>query len=426
VIVDDGSPVGPRTEENMMKIPDISIGFVSTYPPTVCGLATYTESLLGGIAEARRTRAGLGVVTVGDEPRAADHPDVVHRHRTGSTRSRARAVRVLNDYDTVSIQHEFGIFGGRDGREVIDLLEAITVPTAVTLHTVLEEPTAHQRAIVERIALRANRLVVMSETAASCLRRRYDLDPGRIEVIPHGANALFSGPSLATGTRPLALTWGLIGPGKGLESVISAFAQLTDLDPAPRYLIAGATHPKVRESAGESYRESLVALVRDLGLEHMVEFDDRYFDRATLARLVRSSDLVVLPYASTQQVTSGVLTEAIAAAKPVIATRFPHALELLGQGAGLTVPHGDTDALASALRHVFTDHAARERMAGVARRLADGWFWPTIGNRFADLMSRAAGRQPQITQMASIGALARTGLVGAGSGTMTEAGDAPR
>jgi glycosyltransferase involved in cell wall biosynthesis len=289
-----------------MKInPDVSIGFVSTYPPTVCGLATYTESLLGAIAETRGTHVGLGVVTMGDAPATGDRTGVVYRHRTGSTRSRARAVRTLNAYDTVSIQHEFGIFGGKDGREVIDLMEAISVPTTVTLHTVLDQPTPHQRAIVERMAVRANRLVVMTETAATVLRRRYAVDAGRIEVIPHGANTLFSGPSLATGSRPMALTWGLIGPGKGLESVISAFAQLTDLHPVPRYVIAGATHPRVRETAGESYREGLVSLVHELGLEHMVEFDGRYFDRSTLARLVRSSDLVVLPYASTQQVTSG-------------------------------------------------------------------------------------------------------------------------
>jgi glycosyltransferase involved in cell wall biosynthesis len=150
----------------------------------------------------------------------------------------------------------------------------------------------------------------------------------------------------------------------------------------------------VRESAGESYRESLIALVQDLGLDHMVEFDDRYLDRVTLARLVRSADMVVLPYSSTEQVTSGVLAEAIAASKPVVATQFPHAVELLTSGAGLTTPHGDAGALAEAIRSVLTDHAGRARMGRQARRLADGWFWPTIGRRFTRLMSdMAAPRQ---------------------------------
>ncbi len=134
------------------------------------------------------------------------------------------------------------------------------------------------------------------------LIHRYDVEPNDVEVIPHGADALFAGPSLVTGSRPLVLTWGLIGPGKGLETVIEAFADLVELEPRPRYLIAGATHPNVRASSGESYREGLFSLVRRLGLEDMIEFDNRYLDRKTLARLVRSADMVVLPYASVEQV----------------------------------------------------------------------------------------------------------------------------
>jgi glycosyltransferase involved in cell wall biosynthesis len=381
---------------------DVSIGFVSTYPPTVCGLATYTESLLGAIAADRGPRSGLGVVDVGDDDRRVDPRRVVHRHLGGNARSLQRAARVLNTFDTVSIQHEFGIFAGRDGEEVLDLTAAITVPIAVTFHTVLDDPTAHQRWIIDRLALDADRLVVMSETGSERLVHRYGIDPERIEVIPHGANTLFSGPSLVSGDRPLVLTWGLIGPGKGLESAIRAFEDLVDLEPAPRYLIAGATHPHVRESAGESYRRSLVALARDLGLEHIVEFDDRYLDGITLARLVRSADVVVLPYSSTEQVTSGVLTEAIAASKPVVATRFPHAVELLTGGAGLTTPHGDVAALAAAIRFVLTDHNVRTRMGRQARHVADGWFWPIIGRRFTHLMAEMAGVN---------------GLVGALSGT---------
>lgn len=367
-----------------------SIGFVSTYPPTVCGLATYTESLLGAISVDRGSSAGLGVVDVGDDDRKVDPGRVAHRHLAGDARSLDLATRVLNTFDTVSIQHEYGIFAGPDGEEVLDLMAGITVPTAVTLHTVLDAPTARQRAIIDQLGFAADRLVVMSETGSARLTRRYRVDSDRIEVIPHGANALFSGPSLATGARPLVLTWGLIGPGKGLESAIEAFGRLTDLDPAPRYLVAGATHPHVKEIAGEGYRRDLVALTRELGLEDIVEFDERYLDRASLARLVRSADLVLLPYTSTEQVTSGVLAEAIAAAKPVVATNFPHAVELLSGGAGLTALHGDLDGLADAIRMVLTDQPARVRMSREARRLADGWFWPSIGRRFAGLMTDMA------------------------------------
>jgi glycosyltransferase involved in cell wall biosynthesis len=364
-----------------------SIGFVSTYSPTVCGIASFTASLLGGVAADRGSRFGLGVVDLTVDSRRSIAPDVVFAHPVGDPSSLETAIRVLNSYDTVSIQHEFGIFGGPDGVEVVDLIEGLTVPTAVTLHTVLDRPSQNQRWIVEQLAAGADRLVVMSETARDRLVMRYGVDPDSIEVIPHGTDTLFSGPSLATGVRPLVLTWGLIGPGKGFESVIEAFADLVDIAPLPRYLIAGATHPHVVESAGEAYRQGLISQVQGLGLEGMVEFDDRYLDRNSLARLVRSADIVVLPYASVEQVTSGVLVEAIAASKPVVATRFPHAVELLSDGAGTTVPHGDTQALAAALRRLLTDRSLTTRMGSQARKLADGWQWPAIGGRFGAMMS---------------------------------------
>ncbi len=364
-----------------------SIGFVSTYSPTVCGIASFTASLLGGVAADRGSRFGLGVVDLTVGSRRSIAPDVVFAHPVGDPSSLETVIRVLNSYDTVSIQHEFGIFGGPDGVEVVDLIEGLSVPTAVTLHTVLDRPSQNQRWIVEQLAAQADRLVVMSETARDRLVMRYGVDPDSIEVIPHGTDTLFSGPSLATGVRPLVLTWGLIGPGKGFESVIEAFADLVDIAPLPRYLIAGATHPHVVESAGEAYRQGLISQVQGLGLEGMVEFDDRYLDRNSLARLVRSADIVVLPYASVEQVTSGVLVEAIAASKPVVATRFPHAVELLSDGAGITVPHGDTQALAAALRRLLTDRSLTTRMGSEAGRLADGWHWPTIGGRFGAMMS---------------------------------------
>ncbi|CAN5899904.1 glycosyltransferase [soil metagenome] len=385
--------VGPR---------QASIGFVSTYPPTVCGLATFTASLIDGIARDRGSRSGLEVVSLTDGHLTTRPQGVVSGHRVGDGPSLDAATRILNSYDAVSIQHEFGIFAGPDGDEVMRLVAGLTVPLAVTFHTVLEFPTAHQRHIVDGLAREADRIVVMSETASGRLIRCYGIDPGHIEVIPHGVDALLAAPSLVSGERPLVLTWGLIGPGKGLESAIEAFGWLTDLDPAPRYLIAGSTHPNVRAVSGESYREGLISLVNHLGLDDIVEFEDRYFDRPTLARMVRSADLVVLPYESVEQVTSGVLVEAIAAAKPVVATRFPHAVELLAGGAGVTVPHDEPGALGAAVRDLLTDRQKMTGMGRVARSLADGWYWPTIGRRFSTMVSalvdadRAHGQQPTL------------------------------
>ncbi|HSF85453.1 MAG TPA: glycosyltransferase [Acidimicrobiia bacterium] len=378
-------------------MPAPSIAFVSTYPPTVCGLASFTASLVDAIAHTRHSRDGLGVVAVGPGPTRSRTPDVAFHHTTGDPSSVKRAARVLNSYDSVSIQHEFGIFGGADGEEVVDLIAELDVPTAVTFHTVLESPSQHQRAIIRKLAERAQRMVVMSETASERLIRRYDVDADRIAVIPHGADARFSGPSLVTGDRPLVLTWGLIGPGKGLETVVEALTDLVHLDPRPRYLIAGATHPNVLAHAGEAYRDALVSLVHRRGLDEFVEFDDRYLDRDDLARLVRSADLVVLPYFSVEQVTSGVLVEAIAAGKPVVATQFPHAVELLAGGAGITVPHDDSGALSEAISRVLTDQQLRSQMRRDAQQLARGWYWPTIGRRFVTMMTEMAEANPFMT-----------------------------
>jgi glycosyltransferase involved in cell wall biosynthesis len=311
-------------------------------------------------------------------------------HRTGNRASLRNATAILDTYDTVSIQHEFGIWGPRDGIEVLDFISRLSVPTAVTLHTVLREPTRSQYAITERMCGLAERVVVMSQTASTRLVERYGVDPGRISVIAHGADPGFAGPSLVTGDRPLILTWGLIGPGKGLEWAIRALGDIADMRPLPRYLIAGATHPHVKQDSGETYRNSLMALTQSLGLGSMVEFDDRYLDRRSLARLVRSADVVVLPYESAEQVTSGVLVEAIAASKPVVATQFPHAVELLSGGAGAVVPYGEPHLLGRELRQILADQPTRDAMILRARHLATDWYWPTVGERFATIMSEIA------------------------------------
>lgn len=384
----------------MTSASDLSIGFASTFPPTVCGIASYTASVVKSLA-GRNPRGRLGVVSLSDVLTAKSHPRVVFDHRTGDRASLRTATAILNMYDTVSIQHEFGIYGGRDGNEVLDLMSDLTVPTAVTLHTVLGDPTPSQRSITETICDLATRIVVMSETAASRLVDRYGVEPHRISVIAHGADREFAGPSLSAGGRPLIMTWGLIGPGKGFEWAIQAFAGLTDMRPLPRYLIAGATHPNVRRESGEDYRAGLVSLTNELGLNEMIEFDDQYFERPDLARLVRSADVVVLPYQSVEQVTSGVLVEAIAASKPVVATPFPHAVELLAGGAGAIVPFNEPDTLGATLRQILTDPSTRTLMTERAGQLATDRYWPTIGGQINALMSDlAASPEPHVKLIA--------------------------
>jgi len=292
------------------------------------------------------------------------------------------------------VQHEYGIYGGPDGSEVLDLLAGLAIPAVVTLHTVLSQPSQSQRSIMENVVALAAQTIVMSETAHRRLVDGYRIDPAKVRVVPHGARISRAGPAPARGTRPVVLTWGLIGPGKGLEMAIDAMVGLQDLRPLPRYVILGKTHPKVQASQGDAYLEGLVARVHDLGLDNIVEFDGRYLDTDDLAATVGLADLVVLPYESTEQVTSGVLVEALAAGKPVIATAFPHAVELLDSGAGIVVPHNDPMALNAALRSVLTQPSLAARMAGKATRIGSTLHWPAIADRYDEMARKlVAGHQ---------------------------------
>jgi polysaccharide biosynthesis protein PslF len=377
-------------------MPPPSVAWISTYPPTTCGLATYTASLLGAIERHRSVAARCTVVSLVDEPSASTAGGTeVHEHQRGDASALARTVAVLDQHDVVSMQHEFGIYAGEDGAEAVELIEAVAPPTLVTYHTVLREPSARQRRIVTHLADRSARSIVMSGAAAQRLVTHYGVRDEQIEVVPHGFDPRLTPPPEGVRpptppTRPLALTWGLIGPGKGLEVAIEAFAALTDLDPLPRYRITGATHPGVVAWSGESYRQELVDLVRDRGLQDVVEFDNRYLDAPSLHAQIRSADLIVLPYLSTEQVTSGVLTEAIGAGKPVVATRFPHAVEVLASGAGIAVQQGDPTTMAAAIRTVLTEPGRAAQMAWAARRVARDWTWPVVAARFEQIVGSVA------------------------------------
>jgi glycosyltransferase involved in cell wall biosynthesis len=359
-------------------------------------LATFTAALRGAVAVGRGSDTGLGVVSLADSQLGELKPEVVHEHLNGDGASLVGAIEALNAFDAVFVQHEYGIYGGPDGSEVLDLLSGLEIPAIVTLHTVLSQPSPSQRSILEMVVALAERTIVMSETASRRLVNGYTVDPTKVRVVPHGARVSLSGPSLANGTRPVVLTWGLIGPGKGLEMAIDAFAGLQDLRPLPRYVILGKTHPKVQASQGDAYLEGLVARVHDLGLDDVIEFDGRYLDTDALAVAVRQADLVMLPYESTEQVTSGVLVEAIAAGKPVIATAFPHAIELLDTGAGIVVPHGDPIALTAALRRVLIHPSLATRMGVEARLIGSTLHWPAIARRYDHMATKLVARHETV------------------------------
>jgi polysaccharide biosynthesis protein PslF len=361
-----------------------SLAILSTYPPTHCGLATFTAALCTELAAICRD---VGVVRVVDSPETHDGPEVVGHLINGSLDSAAGAVKLLNDYDAVIVQHEYGIFGGPDGGDVLDLIDALTVPVIVVLHTVLQAPTPSQRRILEHLLDASDIHVTMTKTARDRLVSTYGADPKQIVVIPHGAIDHGAAPTTRPiSARPLVLTWGLLGPGKGIEWAIDAMAGLRDMQ--PRYLVMGKTHPKVLERQGESYRTSLQRRIDDAGVADLVDLDPSYLTVADLAALVERADVVLLPYDSREQVTSGVLIEAVAAGRPVVSTAFPHAVELLADGTGLVVPQGDAAALETALRRVLEEPGLAGDMAGRAARKAPELFWSAVAARYRGIAAR--------------------------------------
>jgi len=341
---------------------------VSTYPPTQCGLATFSAALLAHLPE---PGDHVGVMRVLDEPARHNSPLVVHDLINGSAASAAHAVEIINGFDVSIVQHEYGIYGGPDGQDLIPLLNAIDVPSIVVLHTVLADPTSSQRMILDEVISAADTLVTMTQTGRSRVLDIYGTSPDKVFVIPHGA----------------AGSLGLLGPGKGIEHAIEAIAMLRKGGLRMDYTVAGQTHPRVRARTGEAYRLSLEARARALGIGDSVHFDDRYLPASTLIDLVGTADVVLLPYDSLEQVTSGVLIEAVTAGKPVISTRFPHAVELLGGGAGLLVERKDPVGIANALHAAFTEPGLSERMRSHAAAIAPRLVWPAVAGSYRELAS---------------------------------------
>lgn len=374
-----------------IRPPKRRIGLLSTYPPKLCGLATFAAALEG---ELKRAGNRVDVVRIDD----GDHTDPIGRPVAaelvnGVPASIRNAAAVLSRCDVAIIQHEYGIYGGVDGDEIIDLLKGLEVPAIVVLHTVPLQPTPHQKSVLEAVGDIADRVVVMSKTANERLSALYSVDPCRVVMIPHGAST----PTLERldvdhlgEARPQLLTWGLLGPGKGIEHTIDALALLGDLRHRPRYTVAGVTHPKVFARHGDEYRQSLIQRSYAAGVAGSVTFDDTYRNVAQLQRFVASASVVVLPYDSRDQVTSGVLVDAIAAGRPVIATAFPHAVELLGSGAGIVVAHADPVALAEAIRSIVSDEETLASMAAEARRLAPSLSWSAVADEYARLSDQLA------------------------------------
>ena len=360
------------------------IAVLGTYPPTQCGIASFSQSLVNALV---LLNAQVNVVRLVEAQEPRPSVAVVHQHLAGQ--APGITANVINHYDAVLVQHEYGIYGGPDGDEILGLLDKIRVPKVVILHTVLPNPTRHQKLVMQGIIDAADVLVTMTQTAKSYLLAGYDVPAQRVQVIPHGSADLRTQTTgLKRSLRPTILTWGLISEGKGIEWGIEALAQLADLSPRPRYVVAGQTHPKVLLNEGERYRNTLQHIAASYGLSDDVIFVDKYLDAQSLRTLIQAADIVLLPYDSRDQVTSGVLVEAVVAGKPVVATKFPHAIEMLGDGSGELVNQGDATDMADAMRKILVDVKHAQSLRKKAAAKVHSLLWTSVGSDYLSLLDK--------------------------------------
>lgn len=357
----------------------LRVGMVSTYPPTRCGIGKYSSSLVKAL---ERVAPEIEVEVVRLVP---DHPNYRVSDRAALEivpdlpLSIRAAARRLNRCDLVILQHEFGIFGGRDGESAVDLVEMLRPPVVAVLHTVPAQPSPGQLGVLSALGEKCH-LVSISEAARDGLHRHEIARADDVTVIRHGAN--WSPAPASSSARHRLITWGLLGPGKGLERAIAALPHLRDLDPMPTYHIVGRTHPNVARTQGFAYRQGLETLAADLEVDDMVTFVDRYLTENELQGMVHRAGVVLVPYDNSEQISSGVLTEALAAGRPVVSTRFPYAEEMLRSGAGLVVDH-DSVAMADAIRRLLTSPDLYEACAEAARDMAASLSWEGVAEHYA-------------------------------------------
>jgi glycosyltransferase involved in cell wall biosynthesis len=384
--------------------PSIRLAFIGNSLPRRCGIATFTNDLQHAVAQSHPS-AETAIVAMNDGGQSYDYPSIVRMQVTdGKLKDYVHAADALNagHFDAVSLQHEFGIFGGDAGANVLALLSRLNMPVVTTLHTVLSAPSPIQRRVLTDIAGISSRVVVMAEKAKDLLVSIYDVRGEKVEVIPHGIpDVPYASPDeaklkLGFDGRPVILTFGLLSPNKGIEVMIDAMPAVLRTAPSAVYVVLGATHPNLVRSQGEAYRESLVARARARGVENHVLFLDRFVDLPTLLDFISMCDVYVTPYLNEAQMTSGTLAYSYGLGKAVVSTPYWHARELLSDGRGVLVPFNDVATIGAEVAGLLTDHARRESMRERAYAGSRAMTWARTAERYIRLFESERSARPAI------------------------------
>ena len=373
------------------------IAFVGNYVPRRCGIATYTHDLRCAVA-AHAPDAECLVVSMNDQDSSyAYPPEVRFECRDGDFSAFRRAAEFLNlrNVDVVSLQHEYGIFGGPAGSHVLALLQDVRSPVHTTLHTVLARPAVEQKRVMDDVIRMSARLAVMTQRGKALLHEVYGVAEDRVDVIPHGiphmefVDSGFHKDRFGLEGRQVLLTFGLLSPNKGIENVIAALPQVVRRHPSVVYVVLGATHPHLLREQGERYRQGLVQMAIDLGVGDHVVFHDRYVETPELLAFLGAADLYVTPYLNEDQITSGTLAYAFGCGKAVLSTPYWHAQELLAEGRGILVPFRDPQRLAVEIGDLLADDARRSAMRKRAYLLGREMVWSRVAERYAESFRRA-------------------------------------
>ncbi|WP_316978825.1 glycosyltransferase family 4 protein [Shumkonia mesophila] len=378
------------------------VAFLGNSLPRRCGIATFTTDIQQAVAGARPCLE-TSIVAMTDRGQTYAYPKTVRIEiKDDRPEDYLAAADHLNrsHVDVVSLQHEFGIFGGEAGGNILALLSRLTMPVVTTLHTVLAEPTPAQRHVFELIIEASSRLVVMAEKGRDMLQRLYGVPAHKIEVIAHGIpDAPFARSDavkrrMGYGGRPVILTFGLLSPNKGIEVVIDAMPMILEGSPTAVYIVLGATHPHLVRDEGEAYRESLVARVAALGIEDHVVFLDRFVDLKTLLRHISMCDVYVTPYLDEAQMTSGTLAYSFGLGRAIVSTPYWHASELLADGGGILVPFRDRQAIGRAVSGLLTDDDRRQALSLTAYARSRSMTWANTAERYIEVFESVRPERP--------------------------------
>ncbi len=374
------------------------IAFLGDYLPRICGIATFTHDLAEAIAYAA-PGSDCFVGAVNDRVEGYDYPARVRfelQEKELDSYRRAADFLNFNNADVLSVQHEFGIYGGPAGSHLLALLKEVRMPVVTTLHTILSEPDMAQRKVMEKLAARSDRLVVMAHRGAEILREIYDVPDAKIDVIPHGIPDLpfiessFYKEQFGVEGRQVLLTFGLIGPSKGIEHVIEALPDIVRQHPNVVYLVLGATHPHLMASEGERYRLSLEWLAEERGVQEHVIFYNRFVSLDDLKEFIGATDIYLTPYLNEAQITSGTLAYVFGAGKAVVSTPYWHAQELLSDGRGVLVPFGDSKAISDGVCTLLDDETRLEKIREDAYVMGREMIWPAVAQRYLESFQRAS------------------------------------